>query len=118
MKILVPVKRVIDYNVKVRVKADQSGVDLAGVKMSMKPFDEIAIEEGFVWWRKALPKRSWLCRSVRRKPWKPFVEHWQWKRIERPLVKTEEVVEPLAVADAEVPQLLLSPTILMNWRTT
>ena len=45
MKILVPVKRVIDYNVKVRVKADQSGVDLANVKMSMNPFDEIAIEE-------------------------------------------------------------------------
>ena len=45
MKILVPVKRVIDYNVKVRVKADGSGVDLANVKMSMNPFDEIAVEE-------------------------------------------------------------------------
>ncbi len=45
MKILVPVKRVIDYNVKVRVKADQSGVDLANVKMSMNPFCEIAVEE-------------------------------------------------------------------------
>lgn len=45
MRILVPVKRVIDYNVKVRVKADASGVDLANVKMSMNPFDEIAVEE-------------------------------------------------------------------------
>jgi electron transfer flavoprotein beta subunit len=45
MKILVPVKRVVDYNVKVRVKPDQSGVDIANVKMSMNPFDEIAIEE-------------------------------------------------------------------------
>jgi electron transfer flavoprotein beta subunit len=45
MKVLVPVKRVIDYNVKPRVKADRSGVDLANVKMSMNPFDEIAVEE-------------------------------------------------------------------------
>ena len=45
MKILVPVKRVVDYNVKVRVKSDQTGVELAGVKMAMNPFDEIAIEE-------------------------------------------------------------------------
>ncbi|MDQ9171674.1 electron transfer flavoprotein subunit beta/FixA family protein [Oxalobacteraceae bacterium R-40] len=45
MKVLVPVKRVVDYNVKVRVKSDGSGVDLANVKMSMNPFDEIAIEE-------------------------------------------------------------------------
>jgi electron transfer flavoprotein beta subunit len=45
MKVLVPIKRVVDYNVKIRVKADQSGVDLANVKMSMNPFDEIAVEE-------------------------------------------------------------------------
>ncbi len=45
MKILVPVKRVVDYNVKVRVKADKTGVELANVKMSMNPFDEIAVEE-------------------------------------------------------------------------
>jgi electron transfer flavoprotein beta subunit len=45
MKILVPVKRVVDYNVKVRVKSDGTGVDLANVKMSMNPFDEIAVEE-------------------------------------------------------------------------
>ncbi|MFZ4125078.1 MAG: electron transfer flavoprotein subunit beta/FixA family protein, partial [Rickettsiales bacterium] len=45
MRILVPVKRVVDYNVKIRVKADQTGVELANVKMSMNPFDEIAMEE-------------------------------------------------------------------------
>jgi electron transfer flavoprotein beta subunit len=45
MKVLVPVKRVVDYNVKIRVKADQTGVDLANVKMSMNPFDEISVEE-------------------------------------------------------------------------
>src|SRR6186713_3555933 len=45
MKVLVPVKRVVDYNVKVRVKSDGTGVELANVKMSMNPFDEIAVEE-------------------------------------------------------------------------
>ncbi len=45
MKILVPIKRVVDYNVKIRVKSDESGVDLANVKMSVNPFDEIAVEE-------------------------------------------------------------------------
>src|SRR6187431_1971691 len=46
MKVLVPVKRIVDYNVKVRVKSDGTGVDIANVKMSMNPFDEIAVEEG------------------------------------------------------------------------
>ena len=45
MKILVPVKRVVDYNVKVRVKSDETGVETSNVKMSMNPFDEIAVEE-------------------------------------------------------------------------
>ena len=45
MKIIVPVKRVVDYNIKIRIKADGSGVELANVKMSMNPFDEIAVEE-------------------------------------------------------------------------
>ncbi|HXD41189.1 MAG TPA: electron transfer flavoprotein subunit beta/FixA family protein, partial [Ramlibacter sp.] len=45
MKVLVPVKRVVDFNVKVRVKSDLTGVDIANVKMSMNPFDEIAVEE-------------------------------------------------------------------------
>ena len=45
MRIIVPIKRVVDYNVKIRVKSDQSGVELDNVKMSMNPFDEIAVEE-------------------------------------------------------------------------
>ena len=45
MKVLVPVKRVVDYNVKIRVRPDGSGVELANVKMSMNPFDEIGVEE-------------------------------------------------------------------------
>ncbi|MBY5404646.1 electron transfer flavoprotein subunit beta/FixA family protein, partial [Rhizobium leguminosarum] len=45
MKILVPVKRVVDYNVKIRVKPDRTGVELTNVKMSMNPFDEISVEE-------------------------------------------------------------------------
>ncbi|MFA7276017.1 MAG: electron transfer flavoprotein subunit beta/FixA family protein [Pseudobdellovibrionaceae bacterium] len=54
MKILVPVKRVVDYNVKIRIKADGSGVDLTNVKMSMNPFDEIAIEEAVLLKEKGL----------------------------------------------------------------
>ena len=50
MKVLVPIKRVVDYNVKVRVKADQTGVETANVKMSMNPFDEIAVEEALRLW--------------------------------------------------------------------
>ena len=49
MKILVPVKRVVDYNIKIRIKADGSGVEFANVKMSINPFDEIAVEEAL--WR-------------------------------------------------------------------
>ena len=78
MKVLVPVKRVIDYNVKVRVKADGSGVDLANVKMSMNPFDEIAVEEAIrlkeagkaeeiVASRSASTRRRRRC--ARRSPW-------------------------------------------------
>src|SRR3954471_7260319 len=56
MKILVPVKRVVDYNVKIRVKPDGSGIDLANVKMSMNPFDEIAVEEAVRLKEKGLAK--------------------------------------------------------------
>ena len=62
MKILVPVKRVVDYNVKIRVKPDGSGVDLANVKMSMNPFCEIAVEEA-VRLRSRQSKRN--CRGLR-----------------------------------------------------
>ena len=58
MKVLVAVKRVVDYNVKIRVKADQSGVELANVKMSMNPFDEIAVEEA-IGKKRVQPKKWW-----------------------------------------------------------
>src|SRR6184192_2953073 len=54
MKVLVPVKRVVDFNVKVRVRPDGSGVDTANVKMSMNPFDEIAVEEAVRWKEKGI----------------------------------------------------------------
>ncbi|MBT5653914.1 MAG: electron transfer flavoprotein subunit beta/FixA family protein, partial [Alphaproteobacteria bacterium] len=56
MKILVAIKRVVDYNVKVRVKNDQSGVELDHVKMSMNPFDEIAVEEAILFKERAQAK--------------------------------------------------------------
>ena len=80
MKILVPVKRVVDYNVKIRVKADGSGVDLANVKMSMNPFDEIAVEEALRLKDETL--RTGLAMGADRGI----------------LVKTDDPVEPLAVA--------------------
>ena len=58
MKILVAYKRVVDYNVKVRVKSDGSGVDIANVKMSMNPFDEIAVEEAVRQWSERYPNGS------------------------------------------------------------
>ena len=79
MKVLVPVKRVIDYNVKVRVKADQTGVDLANVKMSMNPFDEIAVEEAV-----RLKEKGKATRNHRRlhRPAagaaKPSAPRWPW----------------------------------------
>ena len=57
MKVLVPVKRVVDYNVKVRVKSDGSGVDIANVKMSMNPFDEIALRKPYACAKKAMRRR-------------------------------------------------------------
>src|SRR6266540_1399521 len=74
MKVLVPVKRVVDFNVKVRVKPDGSGVDTANVKMSMNPFDEIAVEEAVRLKEKGIAtqirpaKCSRLCSVGRRRP--------------------------------------------------
>ena len=79
MKVLVPVKRVIDYNVKVRVKADGSGVDLANVKMSMNPFDEIAVEEAIRLKEKGCRDRgSSSSRSASSKHRKPCAPHSPW----------------------------------------
>ena len=86
MKILVPVKRVVDFNVKVRVKADGSGVELANVKMSMNPFDEIAVEEAIrlEGSRQGDRDRRGLDRpgagrrrpSAPRSPWAPTAASW------------------------------------------
>ena len=99
MKVLVPVKRVIDYNVKVRVKADQSGVDLANVKMSMNPFDEIAVEEAVRLKEKgkASEDRRRLHRAGRR-PRETIRTALAMGADRGILVKTDGEVEPLAVA--------------------
>ena len=78
MKILVPVKRVIDYNVKIRVKADGSGVELANVKMSINPFDEIAVEEAIRIKEKGQARRSWRCRLEPRKLPRRSARPWRW----------------------------------------
>lgn len=78
MKVLVAVKRVVDYNVKVRVKADNSGVDLANVKMSMNPFCEIAVEEAVRLKEKALRPRSSSFPSARPPPRSNCVLPWPW----------------------------------------
>ena len=82
MKVLVPVKRVVDYNVKIRVKSDGSGVELANVKMSMNPFDEIAVEEALRLKEKGSGKRNRvrLDRSARRRR-RPFATGWPWAPI-------------------------------------
>ena len=82
MKVLVAVKRVVDYNVKIRVKADGSGVELANVKMSMNPFDEIAVEEAL-----RLREAGTADRGHRRldrghsRPRKPCAPRLPWGRI-------------------------------------
>ena len=86
MKILVPVKRVVDYNVKIRVKADGSGVELANVKMSMNPFDEIAVEEAIrlkeagkateIVARVDRPAAGGRDHPHRRSPWAPTAASW------------------------------------------
>src|ERR1700710_612310 len=98
MKVLVPVKRVIDYNVKVRVKADQSGVDLANVKMSMNPFDEISVEEAVRLKEKGQATEI-ICVSVGPQQASETIRTALAMGADRGiLVKTAGPVEPLAVA--------------------
>ncbi|MBO0347109.1 electron transfer flavoprotein subunit beta/FixA family protein [Roseibium sp. CAU 1637] len=98
MKILVPVKRVIDYNVKVRVKSDGSGVDLANVKMSMNPFDEIAVEEALRL-KEAGKASEIIVVSVGPQQAQETIRTGLAMGADRGiLVKTDETVEPLAVA--------------------
>src|SRR5450432_547214 len=114
MKVLVPVKRVIDYNVKVRVKADQSGVDLANVKMSMNPFDEIAVEEAVRLKEKGNASEV-VAVSIGPAQASETIRTALAMGADRGiLVKTDKPVEPLAVAkvlkaivDAEQPGLVI-----------
>jgi len=98
MKILVPVKRVIDYNVKVRVKSDESGVDLANVKMSMNPFDEIAVEEA-VRLKEAGTANEIVAVSIGPEKAQDQLRQALAMGADRAiLIKTDETVEPLGVA--------------------
>jgi electron transfer flavoprotein beta subunit len=114
MKILVPVKRVIDYNVKPRVKADGTGIDLANVKMSMNPFDEIAVEEA-IRLREAGKAEEIIAISVGPAKAQETLRTALAMGADRAiLVETDAEVEPLAVAkilkaivEAESPGLVI-----------
>ena len=98
MKVLVPVKRVVDYNVKVRVKADQTGVELANVKMSMNPFDEIAVEEAVRLKEKGKATEI-VAVSIGPQQAQETLRTALAMGADRALlVKTDQIVEPLAVA--------------------
>jgi electron transfer flavoprotein beta subunit len=114
MKILVAVKRVVDYNVKIRVKTDGSGVDLANVKMSMNPFDEIAVEEALRI-KEAGKATEIVCVSIGPAQAAETIRTGLAMGADRGiLVKTDAALEPLAVAkilkavvDAEQPGLVI-----------
>jgi len=98
MKVLVPVKRVVDYNVKIRVKADGSGVDLANVKMSMNPFDEIGVEEALRL-KEAGKATEVVVVSIGPAQAAETLRTGLAMGADRGiLVKTDQIVEPLAVA--------------------
>jgi len=98
MKVLVPVKRVIDYNVKPRVKADGSGVDLANVKMSMNPFDEIAVEEAIRLKEKGVATEIVAVSIGVQKAQETLRTALAMGADRAILVQTDDEVEPLAVA--------------------
>lgn len=114
MKILVPVKRVIDYNVKPRVKADGTGVDLANVKMSMNPFDEIAVEEA-IRLKEAGVASEIIAVSIGPAQAQETIRTALAMGADRGiLVKVDETTEPLTVAklikgvvDEEKPELVI-----------
>ncbi|MDD9908763.1 MAG: electron transfer flavoprotein subunit beta/FixA family protein [Ahrensia sp.] len=114
MKILVPVKRVVDYNVKIRVKSDGSGVELANVKMSMNPFDEIAVEEALRL-KEAGQAEEVIAVSIGPQQSQETIRTALAMGADRGiLVKTDDLVEPLAVAkilkgvvEAEGPKLVI-----------
>jgi len=114
MKILVPVKRVVDFNVKVRVRSDGSGVELANVKMSMNPFDEIAVEEALRLKEKGIASEI-VAVSIGPAQAQETIRTALAMGADRGiLVKTDQTVEPLAVAkilkkmaDEEAPELII-----------
>ena len=114
MRVLVPVKRVVDYNVKIRVKPDGSGVDLANVKMSMNPFDEIAVEEA-IRLKEAGTATEVVLVSVGPQGAAETVRTGLAMGADRGIhIKTDQPVEPLAVAkllkgviEAEHPGLVI-----------
>src|SRR5579863_3962128 len=115
MKVLVPVKRVIDYNVKVRVKSDQSGVDLANVKMSMNPFDEIAVEEAVRLKEKGKASEIIIVSIGPQQASETIRTALAMGADRGILVKSDGEVEPLAVAkilkaivDEEKPELVIT----------
>ncbi len=98
MKVLVPVKRVVDYNVKIRVKPDQTGVELANVKMSMNPFDEIAVEEAIRMKEAGLVEEA-IAISIGPQKAQETIRTALAMGLDRGiLVKTDQTVEPLGVA--------------------
>lgn len=115
MKILVPVKRVVDYNVKIRVRADGSGVELANVKMAMNPFDEISVEEALRL-REAGTASEVIVVSVGPQQAQETIRTGLAMGADRGiLVQHDELVEPLAVAkilqkivDEEKPDLVIA----------
>ena len=115
MKILVPVKRVIDYNVKPRVKADGTGVDLANVKMSMNPFDEIAVEEAIRLREKGVATEIVVVSVGPAKAQETLRTALAMGADRAILVQSDDEVEPLAVAkilkgvaDEEQPSLIVA----------
>ncbi|MEO2037716.1 MAG: electron transfer flavoprotein subunit beta/FixA family protein [Martelella sp.] len=114
MKILVPVKRVVDYNVKIRVKPDGTGVELANVKMSMNPFDEIAVEEALRL-KEAGKAEEVVAVSIGPAKAEETLRTALAMGADRAiLIATDETVEPLAVAkllkkvaEEEAPQLII-----------
>ena len=114
MKILVPVKRVVDYNVKIRVKADGSGVELANVKMSMNPFDEISVEEALRLKEAGKAEEVVVVSIGPAKAEETLRTALAMGADRAVLVETEDAVEPLAVAkilkgvaEAEQPGLVI-----------
>src|SRR3546814_862465 len=114
MKVLVPIKRVVDFNVKVRVKADNSGVDLANVKMAMNPFCEIAVEEAVRLKEKGVVSEI-VAVSVGPKAAQEQLRTAMALGADRSiLVETDEVAQPLGIAkalkaifDEEKPELVI-----------